>query len=143
MGSVPICYFIGTTRRVFRRIRTWMECVSQRNQRLVIIIVLEKVTTTYVCEKCRKSFDSRMAAARCESVPITQDRGVKVGDIVRITYGQGAGARGLVERISVLDSEYAPVKGYTHTIALSVKCIDSYGNRFLLHDHYCVLSAAE
>lgn len=91
----------------------------------------------FQCEKCRTWYDSSDAAQRCEKRPITQDRGVKVGDTIRIIRGDGQG-RGVVESLFVIDKDWGhyAAERYWHTIGLTAKCADSWGHRMLTFDDY-------
>jgi hypothetical protein len=61
---------------------------------------MTRVTITkYECDVCHEVYDTAEAAHRCESRPITQDKGVKVGDTVRITEGYGPGRLAKVTEI--------------------------------------------
>ena len=46
--------------------------------------------TKYECEKCGHQHITEQAAHECEALPIKYDRGVKVGDEVLITKGDGS-----------------------------------------------------
>lgn len=90
------------------------------------------------CETCGEEYSSVKEAKSCESRPVSMDKGVKVGDEVMITRGDGAGQRGKVEKISIVDKYWGhyAYERYWHTIALDVKVIGGWGNRFLTFDDY-------
>jgi signal peptidase I len=94
--------------------------------------------TKFRCTTCKHVYDSKEGADRCESKPITQDRGVKVGDVVRITAGDGTGKTATVESVYVVDREWGHYawERYWHTIALTAKVNDNYGHRVLVFDSY-------
>lgn len=96
----------------------------------------------YQCEICKQAYETEIEAKRCESVPITQDKGVKVGDKVRILYGDGAGKILLVENLHIVNRSYGHnyYERYWHTVALSGEILDERGgNRYLTWDQYEVL----
>lgn len=92
----------------------------------------------YECEICKQSYDTIEAARECESKPVTQDKGVKVGDEVLITGGDGRGLRCKVESIGVHDKDWGhyAAKRYWHTVFLVGKVVDSWGHRQLSYDQY-------
>jgi hypothetical protein len=45
----------------------------------------------YVCQICNMEYPAQEWALKCESKPVTKDKGVQVGDIVLITKGVGVG----------------------------------------------------
>jgi hypothetical protein len=89
----------------------------------------------YECEKCGARYDSPHSAQQCESKPIREDRGVKIGDEVLITSGDGAGLRCKIESVGVHRPDYGP-SAYAHTVYLSGKVIGSWGHRQLSFDSY-------
>lgn len=97
--------------------------------------------TRYKCETCGKAYDDKGSAEKCESRPVQQDRGVKIGDTVKITGGEGAGNTATVERIYVIDREWGHYawERYWHTVALEAKVNGSYGHRILTFDNYEVI----
>jgi len=100
---------------------------------------MNKVTITkYKCSVCGALYDSESEALKCEPRPITQDKGVKIGDNVIITSGDGAGAEAKVTNISVIDKQWGHYawERYWHTVAVSADIIGSHGSRFLTFDSY-------
>ncbi len=97
--------------------------------------------TQYQCETCKTIYHHECEALRCESRAVSQDRGVKIGDRVRITGGDGKGNLCEVESVSIINMGWGHhfADRYWHTIAVSGKVIDSWGSRFLTHDDYEVL----
>lgn len=97
--------------------------------------------TRYKCKTCGHVYDSEEAADRCESRPVREDRGVKVGDTVLITAGDGEGMKAKVESIYIVDMEWGHYawERYWHTVALTAKVIDSWGHRTLTFDSYKVI----
>lgn len=95
-------------------------------------------TTHYKCEKCGEVYATAAEANECEAQPITQDKGVKVGDKVRILNGDGAGEEALVEKVMVYDRSWGHYawKTYWHTIGLEVKLTQSYGSRGVTFQEY-------
>lgn len=96
-----------------------------------------KIITEYECEICGAIYSTKKEALKCESKPVTYDRGVKIGDTVRIIRGDGQGLA-KVENIWIIDKDWGHYVAdrYHHTVAMSVKCLDSWGNRTLTFDDY-------
>ncbi len=93
------------------------------------------VTTTYSCDVCGCQYSSPESAIRCEQLPILHDFGVKVGDSVKILYGDGSGERAVVESLHVASpSDVPPI--LAHSRYLIAKCVESYGSRVLYHLQY-------
>lgn len=95
-------------------------------------------TTLYQCEKCLKPHSTEQAAHECEALPIKYDRGVKVGDEVLITGGDGRGHRAKVTDVRVTQPGWGP-RIYDHSVYLNADVIDSWGSRQLSFDSYEVL----
>lgn len=90
------------------------------------------------CNMCKTIYESKEEAAQCESKPISQDRGIKIGDLVMITEGDGTGALAKVKRTYILSmgwGHYAAQR-YWHTVALEADICDSWGTRLLTFDSY-------
>lgn len=94
--------------------------------------------TRYKCSTCGKVYDNKTGATSCESAPVSQDKGAKVGDRVRVTLGDGAGGLAIVESVYVIDREWGHYawKRYWHTVALTAKLVDDVGSRMLTFDSY-------
>ncbi len=94
----------------------------------------------YQCETCGTSYSSEELAKKCESRPITQDRGVQNGDKVRIIRGDGQGLA-TVEGRHVYSREWGHYawERYWHTVGLTAKCDEGYGHRQLTFDDYEVI----
>lgn len=107
------------------------------------MIKKETVVVTYVCEICETSYDTEKAALNCEKQPVTHDKGVKVGDEVLVTYGDGVGKNGKVKGISICDKQagHYAWKRYWHTPELVVD-VDN-GTRCLFWDGYDVIDGAK
>lgn len=91
----------------------------------------------YKCEICGELYGTIDAAKRCESKPVLQDKGVKVGDRIKVTSGEGAGTMATVDSRFIYNMEwghYAADK-YWHTVGLTAK-LDSWGSRQLTFDSY-------
>jgi plastocyanin len=99
--------------------------------------------TRYKCETCGKEYVTEADAETCEARPVAHDRGVKPGDKVRITAGDGAGHTATVESVTVLDREWGHYawERYWHTVALTAKVEGSWGHRFLTFDNYALIGA--
>lgn len=95
-------------------------------------------TTRYQCSICRHIYATEAEAERCESRPISEDRGVKVGDVVTITGGDSTGRDARVESVYVIDKDWGHYawERYWHTVALTAKVIDHWGHRTLTFDNY-------
>lgn len=109
--------------------------------------MLKKVVTTtrYVCEKCDAEYKTEDLALACEVIPITQDKGVKVGDIVKVITGEISAdgcSYAKVEKTWVVDNEWGhyAYRRYWHTVALSATFIGKCGgSRTLSFDSYEVI----
>jgi len=91
-----------------------------------------KTTTTYTCEICDTEYCTEKEALDCEKQTITQNKGVKIGDEVMITYGDDTGYKATVTKISICDKyegHYAWER-YWHTPILTA---DVNGGTRLLH----------
>ena len=91
----------------------------------------------YKCGLCEIEYKSKKECLKCESKPISEDKGVKVGDIVNIIRGEGIG-RGEVECVHICSIGYGHYawERYWHTVRLVVDCLDSHGSRILTFDEY-------
>jgi hypothetical protein len=100
--------------------------------------------TRYSCHTCKQVYDDRASADLCESRPIIEDRGVKVGDLVLITGGDGAGKKARVETVYIVDKDWGHYawERYWHTVALTAKVEDSWGHRMLVFDQYKTIDQA-
>ena len=98
----------------------------------------EITITKYECEKCNAQYSNKKEAQDCEAIPVKYDRGVKQGDFVLITKGDGSGHRGKVISVNVTKPGWGP-RVYDHTIYLNVDVVDSWGSRQLSFDSYEVL----
>lgn len=94
--------------------------------------------TKYECEKCGHQHITEAAALECEALPVKYDRGVKVGDLVLITKGDGAGMKGEVTAVHVTAPGWGP-RAYDHAVYLVAKVVGSWGHRQLSFDSYEVL----
>lgn len=94
--------------------------------------------TKYQCKKCKKEYKEKDEAISCEKKEITEDRGVKIGDIVKVTGGEGSGGCGKVTRVNVINKYWGHHEWarYWHTIAIEVDLINDIGSRFLTFDNY-------
>ncbi len=96
----------------------------------------------YQCEICEHVYGTEEAALECESRPISGDKGVKVGDRVRITQGEGVRRFGTVVRRWIYDMNWGhyAAKRYWHTVGLSADLDGSWGTRQLTMDDYELVS---
>ena len=100
---------------------------------------METITKTqYKCGICGAVYDTVGGATRCEEKPLSADKGVKVGDEVLITNGDGTGKRAKVTSVSVLDKEWGHYawERYWHTVVIHADIIDGFGSRMLTFDSY-------
>jgi hypothetical protein len=95
-------------------------------------------TTHYQCEVCGAKYNSKGNALACEAVPVKHDKGVKVGDLVRITAGDGTGSLCKVTSIHIREPGWGP-KDYDHTVFVCGDVVDSWGSRQLSFNSYEVL----
>lgn len=105
-------------------------------------MVKEIKISKFKCEICGIVSPSKASAELCESRPISQDKGVKVGDIILITTGEGAGKKGKVEEVFIYDKDWGHVawERYWHTVGVQAKIIDGFGSRQLKFDDYEVVT---
>ena len=97
-----------------------------------------KIINKYQCEICEKQYDTPEEAKKCEALPVRNDRGVKVGDLVLITSGDGSGHKLRVRNIHVTQPGWGPAR-FDHSVYLVGDVIDSWGSRQLSYDSYEVL----
>lgn len=76
----------------------------------------------YVCEICNHRYEHKIDAETCEAQPITRDKGVNVGDIVRVINGDGTGDLLKVSSRWIYDHYWGPTK-YWHTVGISGELI--------------------
>ena len=93
------------------------------------------ITAEYQCEVCGGMYRTTAAAICCEVLPVTKDYGVKVGDVVLITKGEGDGTKATVTKRRIIAADFGPPR-YHHTVAVYVDLIDGRGSRMLLWDCY-------
>ena len=91
--------------------------------------------TKYKCDICGHLYGTAGAATRCESEPIKGDKGVKVGDYVTVTRGEGVGEIAKVTNVFVFSADWGP-RQYHHSIGINADLISSYGSRQLTFDSY-------
>lgn len=97
---------------------------------------MEKRTKdVFICEICGEEFDRESSCAECESRPLIKDFGVKIGDVVKITAGEGEGKLAKVKRILTHPLRWGGHK-YWHTVSLDADVIGSWGTRLLTWDNY-------
>ena len=94
--------------------------------------------TKYKCETCGALYEYSRDAQTCESKPVTHDKGVVVGSVVRILSGDGAGSLAKVEQRYVIDKDWGHRHWhrYWHTVGINAKVIDGWGSRQLTFDEY-------
>lgn len=94
--------------------------------------------TKYECEVCGAKYNDEKDALHCEQMPVEHDKGVKVGDLVRIISGDGSGSLARVTRVLVHEPGWGPAR-YAHTVFLQADVVDSWGSRQLSFDSYEVV----
>lgn len=99
--------------------------------------------TKYTCEICGATYSAPEKAELCETRKLSGDKGVKVGDVVLITGGEGSGHQAKVTNIGVCDKEYGHYawERYWHTVYVTADLIGHWGSRVLLFDQYETVSA--
>ena len=97
-----------------------------------------KVVNRYQCEVCNRQYMTEKEAQACEARPVVHDRGVKVGDTVRITGGEATGKLARVTSIGIHEPGWGPAR-YDHSVFVTGDIIDSWGSRLLSFDSYEVL----
>jgi hypothetical protein len=98
--------------------------------------------TRYQCATCGTVYDTKEQASTCESRPVQQDKGVKIGDVVRITNGDGTGQRAVVTRRVIISRDWGHYawERYWHTVALDAHFEGREALcRFLTFDSYEVI----
>lgn len=99
---------------------------------------MEVVThTKYKCSICGKEYNTQEEAISCEQIPITHDKGIRVGDKVLVTYGEGSGHIVPVVSMWIIPGNWDGPQQYLHTPCIQVEFPHPiYGNRNLLYDDY-------
>lgn len=94
--------------------------------------------TMYECSVCGAEYETEKEAASCERKKVTKDKGVKKGDTIKITNGDGTGKYATVEDIFIYSKYWGHYawKRYWHTVGLNAKLIDDWGSRQLTFDDY-------
>ncbi len=91
----------------------------------------------FKCSICGEIYDTKEQCESCENKPITQDKGVKIGDEVRVIKGYYQGLAKVVGiRIESKHWRDHYFNRYWHTIGLSVNCINGLDSRSLSFDDY-------
>ncbi len=95
----------------------------------------------YKCETCGYTSTSKDTVEKCESKPVSGDKGVKVGDTITIAKGEGRNEKAIVTRIFVYDINWghSAWERYWHTIGIEADIIDGFGSRQLPFDSYEVI----
>lgn len=105
---------------------------------------------TFRCNKCGTRYGRPEAWERCQRRAVLNDRGVRVGDVVRITAGRYAGRRASVFLVCVMGPTSLPggePDEFWHTVGLYVlvqpghvvKGVEAVPDEFLTFDEYEVL----
>lgn len=93
---------------------------------------------SFECSICHTKYPTLKEAENCESRPVSQDRGVKVGDLVRVTMGDGKGQLAKVTKTFVYSKDWGHYawERYWHTVGITADLIESWGSRQLAFDSY-------
>ena len=99
----------------------------------------------YQCEVCKHVYKDEDDALKCEERRVLQDKGVTVGDKVRILTGDGAGEYAIVKRRIVFNRIWGEGawKRYWHTVGLEADLVDQIGTRLLTFDAYATMAEEE
>lgn len=100
---------------------------------------MQQITKSfYKCDICGAEYSSKEEAKKCESRPVSKDKGVKIGDTVRILSGDGTGKLAIVTSRSIVDKNWGHYMWdvYWHTVMLGADIKDEYGSRALTFDAY-------
>lgn len=94
--------------------------------------------STFTCEICEESYGTAEKALDCETKPVTGDKGAKVGNIVKITAGEGTGKLATVWKIGVHSKGWGHYQWerYWHTVFVVANLVDDTGSRTLSFDDY-------
>lgn len=94
--------------------------------------------TRYRCDVCSATYETEREARQCEAQPVTQDKGVKVGDTVLILTGDGKGSKGVVRSVAPITKDWGHYhwRRYWHTVGIVADIVGSWGSRFLTFDDY-------
>jgi len=94
----------------------------------------------YQCSICEEEYGTEKEALDCESKPVTEDKGAKIGSRVKILSGQGEGQLATVDKILIFDKYWGHYawERYWHTIGVTAK-LDSFGHRLLTFDDYKII----
>jgi len=95
----------------------------------------------FKCSICEELYNSETEAKECESKPVSWDKGAKIGDIVKIIKGDGAGSQGRVTARFIYDRSWGHYawKRYWHTVGIKADIIGGWGTRQLTFDDYEVI----
>lgn len=98
----------------------------------------------YICDICGSNYRASAEAIDCEKVPVTYDRGVKVGDTVKMLKGRWKGIEALVKEVIIGGAHWNGVAGkFQHTVILNVlapDAIEDWERISLVHTSYEVLT---
>ena len=90
---------------------------------------MKKFISLFKCSICGELYGSEAEAKKCESRPKIEDKGVKIGDIIKIIKGEGAGSRGKVKEIFIYDKSWGHYEWerYWHTVGITADIIGGWG----------------
>lgn len=98
---------------------------------------MEEVTITkWECAICGQHYDTSLEATVCESRPVSMDAGYAVGDVVRITAGDGAGQLARITSRKIIDKDWGHYawERYWHTPGYTADVIGTPYSRMLTFD---------
>lgn len=100
-----------------------------------------RVESFYICEVCGKKYITAAQAIQCEAIPITNDKGVAVNDIVLITKGGlFEGQRLKVKELQVIQPGYLfPRYDHSRAIIVDIGSEQRPSDIILLYDQYEVV----
>ena len=108
----------------------------------------EVIERRYRCGICKHEYKTAREALECEESPLREGKGVKIGDTVMITGGQGSGCLAKVESLSVAEKYWCQGswKYYWHTVMVSAHILEGQhkiGSRWLTFDQYYIIEPIE
>lgn len=89
-----------------------------------------KTETHYVCEVCGEEHSTPEGAKKCEALGAKTPK-YKVGDIVTILSGDGAGEKAKITKVFYYEPSWGGER-YAHAVGYHADIIDSWGSRQLI-----------
>ena len=93
-------------------------------------MVKPEITIRYICEVCGEKHSTIDSALKCEAIgkPVPK---YKVGDIVTVLTGDGAGMQGKITRVFYYEPSWGG-KAYAHKVGYNADMIGTWGSRQLV-----------